>query len=218
MREAGVDLVTLGGVLVGLAAATSRTRGSSAGSTSRWTTCTRPGSSVDLATATASPPPWLTHRHPEMLPVTQDGRTLWPGGRQAFCPSSPVYREHALALCTRDGRALPRPPGAGAVARVQRARLPQRPLLLRRQRGGVPHVAAPPVRRRRGAAQRRVGHGVLVPALRRLRARCCRHAWRPTSRQPDPAARLPRASPPTSCSTTSSSSATCCTGSHPACR
>ena len=25
--------------------------------------------------------------------------TLSPGGRQAFCPSSPVYREHALALC-----------------------------------------------------------------------------------------------------------------------
>ena len=58
------------------------------------------GIEVDLATATASPPPWLTHRHPEMLPVTQDGRTLWPGGRQSFCPSSPVYREHALALCT----------------------------------------------------------------------------------------------------------------------
>ena len=58
------------------------------------------GIRVDLATATASPPPWLTHRHPEMLPVTQDGRTLSPGGRQAFCPSSPVYREHALALCT----------------------------------------------------------------------------------------------------------------------
>jgi beta-galactosidase len=58
------------------------------------------GVRVDLATATASPPPWLTHRHPEMLPVTQDGRTLWPGGRQSFCPSSPVYREHALELCT----------------------------------------------------------------------------------------------------------------------
>ncbi|MCF6376589.1 beta-galactosidase [Nocardioides KLBMP 9356] len=58
------------------------------------------GVRVDLATATASPPPWLTQRHPEMLPVTQDGRTLWPGGRQSFCPSSPVYREHALELCT----------------------------------------------------------------------------------------------------------------------
>jgi beta-galactosidase len=57
------------------------------------------GIGIDLATATASPPPWLTTAHPEMLPVTEDGSTLWPGSRQAFCPSSPVYREHALALC-----------------------------------------------------------------------------------------------------------------------
>ncbi|MEO5853193.1 MAG: beta-galactosidase [Nocardioides sp.] len=54
---------------------------------------------IDLATATASPPPWLTHAYPEMLPVTVDGATLSPGSRQAFCPSSPIYRERALALC-----------------------------------------------------------------------------------------------------------------------
>jgi beta-galactosidase len=57
------------------------------------------GIEVDLATATASPPPWLAHRHPEVLPQTAEGTRLWPGGRQAFCPSSPVYREHALRLC-----------------------------------------------------------------------------------------------------------------------
>jgi beta-galactosidase len=57
------------------------------------------GIRVDLATATASPPPWLARSHPEMLPVTANGTTLWPGGRQAFCPSSPVYRERALVLC-----------------------------------------------------------------------------------------------------------------------
>ncbi|MFC6286228.1 beta-galactosidase [Nocardioides sp. GCM10027113] len=56
------------------------------------------GVRIDLATATASPPPWLAHRHPETLPVTADGTTLWPGARQAYCPSSPVYREHALRL------------------------------------------------------------------------------------------------------------------------
>jgi beta-galactosidase len=59
----------------------------------------RAGVGVDLATATASPPPWLTRAHPEMLPVTADGVRLWPGSRQAFCPSSPVYRERSLALC-----------------------------------------------------------------------------------------------------------------------
>ncbi|HXV92808.1 MAG TPA: beta-galactosidase [Pseudonocardia sp.] len=56
------------------------------------------GIAVDLATATASPPPWLTTAHPEILPVDERGRTLWPGSRQSWCPSSPVFREHALAL------------------------------------------------------------------------------------------------------------------------
>ncbi len=57
------------------------------------------GIGIDLATATASPPPWLSAAHPQMLPVTADGTRLSPGGRQGFCPSSPVYREHALRLC-----------------------------------------------------------------------------------------------------------------------
>jgi beta-galactosidase len=59
------------------------------------------GIRVDLATATASPPPWLAHRYPDSLPVTEDGRTLWPGARQAYCPSSPAYRDRALELCGR---------------------------------------------------------------------------------------------------------------------
>ena len=44
---------------------------------------------VDLATATATPPPWLSAAHPEILPVDHEGHTLWPGSRQAWCPSSP---------------------------------------------------------------------------------------------------------------------------------
>lgn len=56
------------------------------------------GIAVDLATATASPPPWFSHRYPETLPVTRDGRRLWPGGRQAYCPSSTVFRDHAVQL------------------------------------------------------------------------------------------------------------------------
>ncbi|MDI6097189.1 beta-galactosidase [Actinoplanes sp. NEAU-A12] len=56
------------------------------------------GISVDLATATASPPPWLTREHPEILPVTRTGETLWPGARQHWRPTSPVFREHALRL------------------------------------------------------------------------------------------------------------------------
>lgn len=57
--------------------------------------------SVDLATATASPPPWLGHRWPETLPVTHDGVRLAYGARQQYCPSSPILRERALALADR---------------------------------------------------------------------------------------------------------------------
>ncbi|WP_353808738.1 beta-galactosidase [Agromyces sp. SYSU T00194] len=56
------------------------------------------GVRVDLATATASPPPWLAARHPETLPVTEDGVRLAVGSRQQYCPSSPVYRAHAKRL------------------------------------------------------------------------------------------------------------------------
>ncbi len=69
------------------------------------------GIGIDLATATASPPPWLTTRHPEMLPQTADGTRLWPGGRQGFCPSSPVYREHASTLCRALAERYGRHPG-----------------------------------------------------------------------------------------------------------
>jgi beta-galactosidase len=56
------------------------------------------GIRVDLATATASPPPWFSRAYPRSLPVRHDGARLWPGGRQAFCPSSPEYREAAVRL------------------------------------------------------------------------------------------------------------------------
>jgi len=56
------------------------------------------GIAVDLATATASPPPWLTAAHPEVLPVNRLGETVWPGGRQQWRPTSPVFRDYALEL------------------------------------------------------------------------------------------------------------------------
>jgi len=56
------------------------------------------GIAVDLATATASPPPWLTTLHPEILPVTRTGETLSQGARQHWRPTSPVFRRHALRL------------------------------------------------------------------------------------------------------------------------
>ena len=56
------------------------------------------GIAVCLATMTASPPPWLSRAHPGILPEDADGRRRWPGGRQHYCPSSPVYRAHAVRL------------------------------------------------------------------------------------------------------------------------
>src|SRR4051794_12735368 len=53
---------------------------------------------VDLATATASPPPWMLGQGDDLLPELADGTRLWPGGRQAYCPSSPTYRRHAAEL------------------------------------------------------------------------------------------------------------------------
>lgn len=65
------------------------------------------GIAVDLATATASPPAWLTTRYPEILPVNARGETLWHGGRQHWRPASPIFRAHALqlveAMATRYG-------------------------------------------------------------------------------------------------------------------
>ena len=56
---------------------------------------------VDLATATASPPAWLVAAHPEILPVTADGRRLAPGARQHYCPSAPAFRAAAADLAGR---------------------------------------------------------------------------------------------------------------------
>src|SRR6187402_2933425 len=58
------------------------------------------GIAVDLATPTASPPPWLGILHPETLPVNPDGVRLVAGSRNQFTPASRVYREHALSIAT----------------------------------------------------------------------------------------------------------------------
>lgn len=59
------------------------------------------GIAIDLATPTASPPPWMGHRFPETLPVDADGVRLAYGSRNQFSPSSQVYRAFARDI-TRD--------------------------------------------------------------------------------------------------------------------
>ena len=56
---------------------------------------------VDLATATASPPPWMSARYPDSVAVDANGARYWPGSRQHQAPTSPVYRRLAAELVSR---------------------------------------------------------------------------------------------------------------------
>jgi beta-galactosidase len=59
------------------------------------------GIGVDLATATASPPAWMTIANPEVLPVNYQGTRLSHGGRQGYCISSPIYKAKSGQLAAR---------------------------------------------------------------------------------------------------------------------
>jgi beta-galactosidase len=59
------------------------------------------GIRIDLATATASPPPWLSTNHPETLLVDEWGHTLSPGSRQHVNPGSATHRHFAERLVRR---------------------------------------------------------------------------------------------------------------------
>ncbi len=56
------------------------------------------GVMADLATATASPPTWMSRVYPAMLPVTRKGVQLNHGSRQHYCPNSRDYRRKAAML------------------------------------------------------------------------------------------------------------------------
>ncbi len=56
---------------------------------------------ADLATATASPPTWMSRLYPTMLPITRDGKRMSHGSRQHYCPNSPDYRRKSAALVQR---------------------------------------------------------------------------------------------------------------------
>ncbi len=174
------------------------------------------GIAVDLATATAAPPPWLTSAHPEILPVDAEGRTLWPGSRQSWCPSSPVFREHALRLVGEMARRY----GEHPAVRLWHV---SNELGCHNGRCCC-DVSAAAFRRwltdRYGsidAAERGLGHRVLVPALRQLRAGAAAadHARRCPTR---PRRWTSPGSAPTSCCPTTGPSGTCCASCPPACR
>ena len=56
------------------------------------------GIAIDLATATASPPPWFSAQYPHTLLTDADGVRRSFGARQSYCPSAPEYRQAAAAL------------------------------------------------------------------------------------------------------------------------
>ncbi|WP_327589640.1 beta-galactosidase [Nonomuraea sp. NBC_00507] len=58
------------------------------------------GVAVDLATPTASPPPWFTLAHPDALPVAPDGTRLTHGSRDTYCLAAPAYRNAAARIAT----------------------------------------------------------------------------------------------------------------------
>ena len=59
------------------------------------------GIGVDLATPTAAPPPWLTTRYPDVLPVDERGSRYSHGSRQHFCICNPTYRRLADRIVQR---------------------------------------------------------------------------------------------------------------------
>ncbi|WP_447913568.1 beta-galactosidase [Microbacterium phyllosphaerae] len=59
------------------------------------------GIGVDLATATASPPPWLTAAHPDVMAVEASGLRWSIGSRAHHNPASPVFRHYAERLVRR---------------------------------------------------------------------------------------------------------------------
>ncbi|MFF8381880.1 beta-galactosidase [Streptomyces sp. NPDC015661] len=58
------------------------------------------GVAVDLATPTASPPPWFTLAHPDALPVSPDGTRLTHGSRDTYCLAAPAYRRAARRIAS----------------------------------------------------------------------------------------------------------------------
>ncbi|MBG0820837.1 beta-galactosidase [Planomonospora sp. ID91781] len=56
------------------------------------------GVRVNLATPTASPPPWFSLAHPDALAVTADGVRLTHGSRDTYCVAAPAYREASVRI------------------------------------------------------------------------------------------------------------------------
>lgn len=97
MREAGVNLVSVG------VFAWARLEPEPGSYTFDWldralATLHEGGIKANLATPTASPPPWFGLAHPDALPVTTEGVRLSHGSRDTYCIAAPGYRAAARRI------------------------------------------------------------------------------------------------------------------------
>lgn len=100
MREAGINLVRMGEF------AWSRFEPEDGRFSLDWweDICARmhaAGISILACTPSATPPVWLSRRHPDCLPVFENGTRPAHGGRRHYCPSSAEYREFCARVNTR---------------------------------------------------------------------------------------------------------------------
>jgi len=58
------------------------------------------GLQVVLGTPTATPPAWMIHAHPEILPVDRQGKQLKFGSRRHYCHANSVYHTYCARIVT----------------------------------------------------------------------------------------------------------------------
>lgn len=56
------------------------------------------GIEIVLGTPTAAPPVWLLQKHPEILPIDENGLPMHEGTRRAYCLNSNIYWEYSQKL------------------------------------------------------------------------------------------------------------------------
>jgi beta-galactosidase len=59
------------------------------------------GMQVVLGTPTASAPPWLMNKNPDLFRVREDGQRVTFGNRREYCPNHPLYHEHTRRIVTK---------------------------------------------------------------------------------------------------------------------
>jgi len=59
------------------------------------------GLKVIIGTPTATPPSWLVHKYPEILPIDANGIQMKSGVRKYYCHSNEIYRRYAKTIAIK---------------------------------------------------------------------------------------------------------------------